>query len=71
MRLGKATWRKRREELRRDEGPIPTAPSGRPYHQVRCFKCGRLLALVDRMALSGAGAISIQCPRCRQLNYSE
>jgi hypothetical protein len=42
-------WRRREELRKRAEGPIPTAPSGRPYHAIRCFKCQRILALTEIM----------------------
>lgn len=41
------SWTERRRKLRAkhfEEQPPPLAESGRPVEQVRCFKCGYLLA---------------------------
>lgn len=51
MRISDKRWKADREKIaRRDEEPErPMAPSGRPYHEVRCHKCGALLGFVERM----------------------
>lgn len=50
MRFGRKPWTEIRQEVvKRDKEPArPLAPSGRPYIEVRCHRCHKLLAFAER-----------------------
>jgi len=52
VRLGRKRWEEQRREIQQRDGEPkerPIAPSGRPYIEVRCHKCHKLLAYTERM----------------------